>query len=436
MKIAMIVGRFPAISETFIVTKFLGLLDRGVDVEIIAGRSSKEWERFPGLKERADIRRRVRITPYHGFKPLVVILMPFVLLWKCCNCSRDFIRFARHYISKFGFGMESFKWLYLRSPFMGREYDLIHVEFGYFSPQSVELKEILGCKMVCSFRGSDIAAAPLKNPHIYNEVLAKADALHFASDFFRREALRRGCPADARFAVITGAIDTAFFDSEISHASDSGDRPLRLLSVARVTWLKGHEYALEAVRLVHNASCSVQYRIVGPMADAESAIRYSIDDMRLNEVVTIAGPASGENVRSHYEWADIYVHPSVQEGISNAVLEAQSMQVPVIVSDAGALPEAVEDGVTGFVVPRRDARAMAEKIKLLADDPALRLQMGKSGRERILNSFRIEDQIDKFYDLYSNLLDGNEAALPRMGDASADIGVRNPASDEALESEI
>ena len=96
------------------------------------------------------------------------------------------------------------------------------------------------------------------------------------------------------------------------------------------------------------------------------------------------------------------------------------MQLPVVVSDAGALPEAVEDGVTGFLVPRRDARAMAEKIKLLADDPALRGQMGQAGRKRVLEKFRIEDQIDKFYALYRSLLEGNERALPRMGDAGVE----------------
>jgi len=177
---------------------------------------------------------------------------------------------------------------------------------------------------------------------------------------------------------------------------------------------------MEAVRLVKEVGYNVQYRIVGPMGDAEGDIRYAIDDMRLSEVVTIAGPASRESVRSRYEWADIYLHPSVEEGLSNAVLEAQSMQLPVVVSDAGALPEAVEDGVTGFLVPRRDARAMAEKIKLLADDPALRGQMGQAGRKRVLEKFRIEDQIDKFYALYRSLLEGNERALPRMGDAGVE----------------
>ena len=416
----MVVGSFPAISETFIVTKFLGLLDRGVDVEVIAGRRSNRLETFPGLKERQDIRRRVRVVPYHGFKALVVALMPFVLLWKLLTCPEDFMRFARHYFRKFGFRMESLKWLYLRTPFMGRRYDLIHVEFGYFAPQNVELKEILGCKLVCSFRGSDIAAAPLKNCRLYEEVFGSADALHLASGFFRKEALRRGCRQDMPYAVITGAVDTAFFCHGRSRPGYSGDGPLRLVTVSRLTWLKGYDYALEAVRFLITSGLKVRYRIVGPMGDAEDAIRYAIDDMRLSEVVTIAGPASRESVRSHYEWADIYLHPSVQEGISNAVLEAQSMQLPVVVSDAGALPEAVEDGVTGFLVPRRDARAMAEKIKLLADDPALRGQMGQAGRKRVLEKFRIEDQIDKFYTLYRNLLEGNEDGLPRMGDAGVE----------------
>jgi len=237
----MVVGSFPAISETFIVTKFLGLLDRGVDVEVIAGRRSNRLETFPGLKERQDIRRRVRVVPYHGFKALVVALMPFVLLWKLLTCPEDLMRFARHYFRKFGFRMESLKWLYLRTPFMGRRYDLIHVEFGYFAPQNVELKEILGCKLVCSFRGSDIDVKPLNASHIYNEAFHEADALHFVAEYSRRQAVRLGCTPDARYVIINPAIDTAVFHPPASQVRDSGDRALRILTVARLAWTKGYQ---------------------------------------------------------------------------------------------------------------------------------------------------------------------------------------------------
>jgi colanic acid/amylovoran biosynthesis glycosyltransferase len=92
----------------------------------------------------------------------------------------------------------------------------------------------------------------------------------------------------------------------------------------------------------------------------------------------------------------------------NAVIEAQAMQLPVVTSDAGGLPENVEDSVSGFVVPRRDADAMAQKIIELARDPALCRRLGEAGRKRALAHFDLDRHAEAFVRLYREL-----AALPR-----------------------
>ncbi len=79
------------------------------------------------------------------------------------------------------------------------------------------------------------------------------------------------------------------------------------------------------------------------------------------------------------------------------------MRLPVVVSDAGGLPENVADGVTGFVVPRRDPDAMAEKLAILINDPELRQEMGLAGRQRVEALFRLEDQIRAFGSLYDEV---------------------------------
>ncbi len=99
-------------------------------------------------------------------------------------------------------------------------------------------------------------------------------------------------------------------------------------------------------------------------------------------------------------WADVFLHASVSEGFCNAVLEAQAMRLPVVTSDADGLPENVDDGRTGFVVPRRDPAALAEKLAVLAGDAALRREMGEAGRARVEHCFSLPRQIadfDRFY---------------------------------------
>ena len=79
------------------------------------------------------------------------------------------------------------------------------------------------------------------------------------------------------------------------------------------------------------------------------------------------------------------------------------MEIPVVVSDAGGLPENVEDGVTGFVVPRRDPDAMAAKLIQLARDPDLCRKLGRAGRERARKHFDISKQVHEFVSLYESL---------------------------------
>jgi len=85
------------------------------------------------------------------------------------------------------------------------------------------------------------------------------------------------------------------------------------------------------------------------------------------------------------------------------VLEAQSFGLPVVCTDAGGLPEAVEDGVTGFVVPARDPQALAEKTIALAQDAELRARMGEQGRRRVLANFTLEQQAARFLEFYRDV---------------------------------
>jgi colanic acid/amylovoran biosynthesis glycosyltransferase len=103
------------------------------------------------------------------------------------------------------------------------------------------------------------------------------------------------------------------------------------------------------------------------------------------------------------EWADVFLHPSISEGFGVVVLEAQSMALPVVCTDADGLKENVVDGVTGFVVLRRNPQALAEKLKTLMRDSALRLQMGYAGRNRVVTSFRVEDQISAWEQFFQSI---------------------------------
>jgi hypothetical protein len=116
------------------------------------------------------------------------------------------------------------------------------------------------------------------------------------------------------------------------------------------------------------------------------------------------GARRAEEVRELLAWADVLIHPSLTEAFGVAVAEAQAMGLPVVCSDAGGLPENVAHEVTGFVVGRRDAIAMADRLVELASDPALRRRMGRAARRRAETVLSADHQLDRFEQLYSALL--------------------------------
>ena len=103
--------------------------------------------------------------------------------------------------------------------------------------------------------------------------------------------------------------------------------------------------------------------------------------------------------------SDIFCMPSVKrEGLARAIIEAMAYRVPPVVTDAGGSPELVVDGECGFVVPPRDAAALAAAIGKLYRDPELRRRFGEAARERIGTAFRNEDTVRKTIALYEELV--------------------------------
>ncbi len=152
---------------------------------------------------------------------------------------------------------------------------------------------------------------------------------------------------------------------------------------------------MAAIRHLTERGLAVEYRIVGGGTYFEPLI-FACHQLGLDDRVTFLGPQPHGAVVEHMRWADVFLHPAVSEGFCNAVLEAQAMRLPVVASDADGLAENVDDGRTGFVVPRRDPAAMADKLALLAGDGALRQLMGAAGRERVERCFTLPQQIAEF----------------------------------------
>jgi sugar transferase (PEP-CTERM/EpsH1 system associated) len=101
---------------------------------------------------------------------------------------------------------------------------------------------------------------------------------------------------------------------------------------------------------------------------------------------------------------DLFVQPSLHEGLPNAILEAMAVGLPVIATAVGGTPEIVIDGVTGVLIPPRDSSALAGAMAMLLSDQNLRHGMGRAGRERVANHFAVRHMIEQTEQLYEQLL--------------------------------
>ena len=107
-----------------------------------------------------------------------------------------------------------------------------------------------------------------------------------------------------------------------------------------------------------------------------------------------------DDVPSLLQAMDVFALPSLSEGLPLSILEALALQKPVVATNVGGIPEIVEDGATGYLVPLRDPEALADKILLFLRDPRLAASIGQAGRKKVETAFGLEKMVRDYQSLY------------------------------------
>ena len=160
---------------------------------------------------------------------------------------------------------------------------------------------------------------------------------------------------------------------------------------------------LQALRLVRQDHEDVILLLVG-RGESETRLRRLAGQLEVADCVHFAGFVPEDEKIAWYNLADVFVFPSKLEGFGLAPAEAMSCAKPVVASRAGALPEVVADGVTGFLCDSGNADDFASAISRLLDDTALARQMGEAGRERVERMFRWDRSVSRTLEIYREVL--------------------------------
>lgn len=166
----------------------------------------------------------------------------------------------------------------------------------------------------------------------------------------------------------------------------------------RRNMFKDYETVREAVAI---AAGRIDDRALLLLALGEDAPPERIGSAEIQFLPYEADPAA---VARYYQAADVYVHAARADTFPNTVIEALACGTPVVATAVGGIPEQVEDGDVGFVVPQGDARALAQRVTELLCDSELRRQMGKRGAETARRRFDLVRQADDYLSWYQDLI--------------------------------
>lgn len=412
--VAVLASRFPELSETFVMQHVVGLYESGIDVKVLANKGDDSaWS---GLGEHASwIRGRV----WH-------YRMPHSKGRRISGALSKIMTHARRgdwaYLRSFDGLAYGSKALNLHLPYVLDQaqamgpVDILHCHFGPNGVLGAHLKRLGFCRrLVVTFHGMDVSRVlhQAGRHHPYRALFEYADRILPISRRWEKKLIGLGAPAH-RVQIHRVGIDVDRFRYQ-ERQSNVGS--LHLATTARFTEKKGLPYAIEAVAHLrrNRPDLLLKYDIIGS-GEEWDGITQLVDRLDLGHIVTLHGAQPHHVVEKMLAQADVFMLPSVtasngdQEGIPVSLMEAMATGMPVLSTWHSGIPELVEDGVAGFLVPERDPEMLADRIAYLADHPERWGEMGHRGRIKVEQEYNILRQSDLLLALYHELLANHECS--------------------------
>ncbi|HHX40858.1 MAG TPA: colanic acid biosynthesis glycosyltransferase WcaL [Armatimonadetes bacterium] len=398
-ELVYIVGEFPSLSETFILREMLDLVDRGVPLRIYALKAPR-----PG-RMHADCARlmeRVAYRPRRGSPRWLAGHMAMALAR-----PRGYARLLARALREAGSSryrlrerlaaMDAAVGL-AHAPFAGRIRHL-HGHFaGVPATTARYAAQLLGYgrespspRYSFTAHAQDIYVGGRKDRAGLEANLRGAAFVATCTGYNREHLIREhpGVPAEKIHRVYHG-IDTRRF----APAKERGTGPAQILAVGRLLPKKGLHHLVAACGVLRQRDAQFQLIIAGDGPERDRLERLAAEHGVAGSTAFL-GEVIQEELIAIYGRADLFALPCVvtpegdRDGLPNVLLEAMASALPVVSTRVSAIPEAVEDGVTGVLVPPGDVEALAGALERLIQDAGLRHRLGEAARARVERDFDI-----------------------------------------------
>jgi glycosyltransferase involved in cell wall biosynthesis len=289
-----------------------------------------------------------------------------------------------------------------------RDPDLIHVYFGNTGVHLLPLLTKWDRAWVVSFHGMDVQRRPKEKGYDRKlaELLQLAPLVLVRSQSLAKRLQDLGCNPDKIRLNRTGIPLQNFPWIERSVPVDG---QWQLVQACRLVEKKGLLTTLGAFRrfIADYPKARLVIAGEGPMKD--TLVR-RINELSLGNQVALTGFLNQEDLRRVYAESHVFVHPSElaadsnQEGIPNSMLEAMASGLPVVATRHGGIPEAVQEGIDGFLVPERAELPLYEALLKLVNQPDLWQQMGRQASRSVAQNFEQKQQITKLETVYAEAI--------------------------------
>jgi colanic acid/amylovoran biosynthesis glycosyltransferase len=396
MRLAYLVGTYPAVSHTFIAREVDELRRRGVDVHTFSVRrpppsqllseddraravetptiQPPDWRALAAAHVRAlceapgqwlrTLRLAISLSPGGARATLwqVFYFIEAILVWDWCRRRR-----IGHLHAHFA---DSGCWIAMFAAAFGGE----RLSFSFTMHGPTEFDDVRSYRLA--------------------EKVQRAAFVICISDFCRSQLMKLSPPSQwDKLRIVHCGLDLDVYASGLSSVSETTPSdPLRILCVGRLVPAKGQRIALGAVARLRADGVGARLELVGDGPE-RAALTRAVAEAGLADHVTLHGAQTPGEVRAQLERCHVFCLPSFAEGVPVVLMEAMAMERPVVTTRIMGVPELVHDEHDGLLVAPGEVDELAAALRRLTD-PGLRRRLGQAGRATVAAGFALPAQVE------------------------------------------
>jgi len=384
MRIGYILQNFPKLSETFILNEIITLRDRGHSVIIFSIFNPEEKIIHKEIEEYNLIEYTYYYDSHIAANLMRQRLIPSDYLYSKLNFLKPLIE--KCYSKKIA--------KYFSNIAKNMNLDVIHAHFNSIAVEvALNMSDILDIPFTFTTHAFDIFINP--NNSVLKNRMMKANNVVTISNYNKEYLFKITNVEKEKIHVIRACpIFNTFNKIKVENKS------IIIITVARFIEKKGIEYGILAIKELKNFYPDIRFNIVG-----SGPLRYKYEKLinryDLNNNVFFLGNLDNLALNKELNRANIFLLPCVQggngdmDGIPVSLMEAMFLEIPVISTNISGIPELIEDGIEGYLVTPGNYYDIVKVVKNLIENKALRENMGRKGKIKVLNKFNINMEICK-----------------------------------------